>query len=59
MKENLITPYEEEKINRVIEHITEKHLGYWHDALYNSPKVDYDFINDDATYWKIICDDQF
>ena len=59
MKENLITPWEEEKRNRVIEQLTEKHLGYWHDALYNSPKVDEDFINDDATYWKIICDDQF
>ena len=59
MKENHITPYEEQKRNRVIEQLTEKHLGYWHDALYNSPKVDEDFINDDATYWKIICDDQF
>ena len=56
MKENIITPWDETKRNRVIEQLTEKHLGYFHDALYSSPKVD-DFL-DDITYWKIICQDQ-
>lgn len=59
LKENHITPWEEEKRNRVIEQLTEKHLGFWHDALYNSPKVDDDPFLDDITYWKIICEDQF
>ncbi len=57
MKENIITPWDETKRNRVIEQLTEKYLGYFHDALYNSPKVD-EFL-DDNTYWKIICQDQF
>ena len=57
MKENIITPWDETKRNRVIEQLTEKHLGYFHDALYSSPKVD-EFL-DDITYWKIICADQF
>lgn len=57
MKENHITPWDETKRNRVIENLTQEHLGYWHDALYNSPKVD-EFL-DDITYWKIISQDQF
>lgn len=58
-KEGHITQDEEKKRNRIIEQLTEKHLGFWHDALYSSPKVDEDFINDDAAYWKIICQDQY
>ena len=56
MKENHITPWEESKRNNVIEKLTQKHLGYWHDALYSSPKID-EFL-DDITYWKIISQDQ-
>ena len=59
MKENHITPYEEQKRNRIKEQLTDKHLGFWHDALYNSPKMDDEQFLNDATYWKIICDDQF
>jgi len=51
MKENLITPWEEEKRNRIIEHLTDKHLGYFHDALYSSPKMD-EFLDDDM-YWRL------
>ena len=56
MKENLITPYEEEKRNDKIEQLTDKHLGFWHDALYSSPKMDDDFL-DDQSYWRIFCED--
>ena len=40
LKQNEITPWEETKRNRIIEQLTMKHLGAWHDALYSSPKVD-------------------
>ena len=58
-KEGHITADEEKTRNDIIEQLTEKHLGFWHGALYHSPKVDEDFINNDLTYWKIICEDQF
>ena len=57
MKENLITPYEEEKRNDKIEQLTDKHLGFWHDALYSSPKMDDDVFLDDQSYWRIFCED--
>ena len=62
-KEGHITEWEEKKRNRIIEQLTEKHLGYFHDALYNSPKLDDEFL-DDETYWRIFfssnpCEDQF
>lgn len=59
LKENEINLEEEKKRNKVIEDLTEKHLGFWHDALYNSPKIDnnpYEFL-DEQTYWKIFCED--
>ena len=40
LKENEITPWQETKRNRIVEQLTEKHLGFWHDALYSSPKTD-------------------
>ena len=64
LKENEITPWEETKRNRIVEQLTEKHLGFWHSALYSSPKVDDPYHNqdqflDDQSYWKIFCEDQF
>jgi len=62
LKENEISLEEEKKRNKVIEDLTEKHLGFWHSALYNSPKTDnpitnpYEFLNEE-TYWKIFCED--
>ena len=58
LKENEITLEAEMTRNNIIEKLTQKHLGYWHDALYNSPKIDdpFEFLNE-QTYWKIFCED--
>ena len=55
LKENEIPPWQEQKRNKIIEGLTQKHLGFWHSALYSSPKLD-DFL-DDQSYWKIFCED--
>ncbi len=55
LKENEITLEEEMTRNYIIEKLTQTHLGYWHDALYSSPKID-DFL-DDQSYWKIFSED--
>ncbi len=56
LKQNEITLEEEKKRNDTIEKLTEKHLGFWHSALYNSPLIEEPFL-DDQSYWKIFCED--
>jgi len=58
LKQNEITLEEEKENNDKIEKLTEKHLGFWHSALYSSPLVEDPFL-DDQTYWKIFCEDQW
>lgn len=58
VKENEMTLEQEKKNNDKIEKLTEKHLGHWHSALYNSPKIDDDFLTD-INYYKILCEDQW
>ena len=62
LKENEITPWQEERNNRVIEHLTDKHLGFWHDALYRTHNEHQDkFWQEDqmrsATAYKIFLED--
>ena len=58
LKQNEITPEEEKENNDKIEKLTAKHLGFWHSALYSSPHVPDEFL-DDASYYKIFCEDQW
>jgi len=58
LKQNEITLEEEKENNDKIEKLTEKHLGFWHSALYSSPLIEDPFL-DDQTYWKIFCEDQW
>ena len=57
LKQNEITPEEEKENNDKIEKLTAKHLGFWHSALYSSPHVPDEFL-DDVSYYKIFCEDQ-
>ena len=58
LKQNEITPEEEKENNDKIEKLTSKHLGFWHSVLYRSPHVPDEFL-DDASYYKIFCEDQW
>ena len=58
LKQNEINPEQEKENNDKIEKLTAKHLGHWHSALYSSPHVPDEFL-DDASYYKIFCEDQW